>query len=551
MKLNKSSDLLFKLFLLTISGLLFGFSFPPFKTGIFAAFAFIPLFFVLSDVDRYGKAFRYSYFLFFIANLISISWIGGFIHGKDPYLMIAGGALLFVHPVFLSVPILIFIFIRRNLSYKTAIFSFPLVWVSFEYLHSITEIAFPWLTLGNTQTYDLTLIQYVSYTGVYGISFWLLLLNVFIFVLIVKIILDEWKILSKKSVLLFIVILGVYFIPKFYGIHLLNSSDKNEIDSNLIVSIIQPNIDPWEKWEAGTQAIQLETYQSMTEEIQKNTQLIIWAETATPYYILMPQYQYYFEKLRHQIDTLQIPLLTGISDIYIYKETEKIPPSAKRFKISGERYDSYNSSLLLIPNSPRLQKYAKIRLVPFSERVPYADFLNFLNFLEWGVGIGGWGIGKDTTIFSFSLKDSTEVRFSNLICYESIYPGFVSKFVNKGAEFLTIITNDSWWGNTFGPYQHLQIAVLRAVENRRWIARCANGGISAFIDPYGRIYHKTKMYSRAVISQDIELKKDLTYYSKNGDAFSQLCLFFAAVILVAAASQKFYKKIRRNQHEVY
>lgn len=541
---NKSKYL--SLFLLTISGVMLGFSFPPFQTGIFSAFAFIPLFFVLSDKDSYGKAIRSSYFVFFIFNLIAISWVGGFVEHKDPYLMVAGAFLLVVHPLFLSVPIVAFTFIRRNLNFKSAIYTFPFVWVSFEFLHSSTELAFPWLTLGNTMSYDLSLIQYASFTGVYGVSFWILIINVLVFIFMVKILLKEWTIFSKQSLLLFFLLFTIYLLPKVYGTSVMN--DGKKIQSKKIrIALIQPNIDPWEKWEFDSQQSQLELYQSMTAKIPRDLDLIIWPETATPYYVLMPQYQLYFDKIKKQVDSLNVPLFTGIPDIYVYKQSDKVPPSAKQFRSTGEYYDSYNSSMLLIPHSSEIQKYAKIRLVPFSERVPYADALHFLSFPQWGVGIGGWGIGKDTTVFNFQLNDSTHVKFSNLICYESIYPTFVASFVRKGAEFLTIITNDSWWGDSYGPYQHQRYAIFRAIENRRWIARSANGGISCFIDSYGRIYKQTEMYTSATVVGSIHLRNDLTFYSKHGDVFTMFCLFASGVILMAALGKIFYIKVRSTQ----
>jgi apolipoprotein N-acyltransferase len=526
--------------------MMLGFSFPPFKTGILIAFAFIPLFFVLSEYDSYGKAFRSSYFTFFIFNLIAISWVGGFGEHKDFYLIIAGIFLLVVHPLFLSVPIIIFTFIRRNLSFKLAVYAFPFIWVSFEFLHSLSELAFPWLTLGNTMSYDLSLIQFINYTGVFGLSFWVLCINVVCFVLFVRILLKEYSIVSRQSLSMVVLILIIYFLPKIHGTLVLQKSQQAQ-QRKVNIAIIQANIDPWEKWEYDTQEYQLEKYQSMTKNIPDSIDLVIWSETATPYYVLMPQYEFYFQKIKKQVDGLNTALLTGIPDIYIYKAGDKIPPSSRIFRNTSEFYDSFNSSMLLIPHSNQIQKYAKMRLVPFSERVPYADALHFLSFPQWGVGIGGWGIGKDTTVFKLPLKDSTKVKFSNLICYESIYPTFVSNFVRKGAEFLTIITNDSWWGDSFGPYQHQRYAIFRAVENRRWIARCANGGISCFIDSYGNVYDQTRIFTTTMIVNSIKVNDDLTFYTIHGDVFAKICLFISGFFVAAALGKKIYLKVRSLQ----
>ena len=167
----------YRFILASISGLMLGLAFPPVPTGATAVFAFIPLFLLFESIDTYGVTFRYSYLVFFIFNLLTLYWTGGYAFGKDIYQMIAGTLLLLVHPFFFCLPIIAWLFIRRHLGFKISILIFPFLWVAFEYLHSLNEISFPWLTLGNTQTYDLAIIQFASFTGVYGVTFWLLWLN--------------------------------------------------------------------------------------------------------------------------------------------------------------------------------------------------------------------------------------------------------------------------------------------------------------------------------------------------------------------------------------
>ncbi len=539
-----------KFFLLTLSGILFGFSFPPFETGIFSLFAFVPLFFVLSDVN--GRNFLNAYYTFFVFNLISISWVGGFNHAKDTYLMLAGSALLIIHPFILSIPIAVFNFIHRNLNFKTAIYSFPFLWVSFEYLHSITEFAFPWLTLGNTLTYDLPLIQMSEFVGVYGLSLWIVLMNVLIFILIVKYILKEFSFRDLNNLALIGLILFFYFLPKLYGNYILTQQNLGYAGKLVRIGIIQPNIDPWEKWNTIQEVKQIEIQLNMSNEIADSSDLIIWPETGIPFYIFLPQYEVYLNELRDSVNRKRFSLLTGFPDIQFFNRIdEKVPKTAKKSKINGNIYTTYNSSFLITPNSKEIQKYSKIRLVPFSERVPYAEILNFLNFPEWDVGISGWEIGKDTTVFILPLKNSDTVKFSNLICYESIYPTFVKDFVRKGAEFLTIITNDSWWGDTFGPYQHERYAILRAIENRRWIARCANGGISCFIDPYGKVYNPTSMFEQASIHMGIYTNGKLTFYTEKGDLIPEFSLLIIMFVISAILSKKVYLHIRRKNEQIH
>jgi len=526
-----------------LTGVMLGFAFPPFPTGILAAFAFVPLFLLIESTETYGEALRYSYLAFLVFNLIVLYWPGGFVHAKDPYLMIAGVLLILVHPFFFCATILGWMYLMRHFGFTTSLWLFPLLWVAFEYLHSLFEIGFPWLTLGNTQTYDLSLVQFISYTGVYGLSFWLLVMNVLAYILYVKFSTRTWKPSSLKAITLVIGLLVVYFLPKVYGNSVLQRNKYSSTENQVRIGIVQPNIDPFDKWQSPVHR-QIGILQQHTYEVSKqNVDLVIWPETAIPFYIIDPQNRSFLTQLKQQVRQLNVNLLTGIPYRIFYEEGDVIPNSSKVAE-DGRRYDSFNSSMLLQSSDQKIQIYSKVLLVPFAERVPFSEELSFLNAMRWNFGLGGWGIGRDTTVFRFKTRESREVSFSNLICYESIYPGFVANFVRKGAQFLTIITNDSWWGNTSGAYQHLQFALLRAVENRRWITRCANGGISCFIDPFGRILRPSKLFTQSTIVGEIFPESELTFYSQYGDWLPEIALIVCSFFFAAAIGKKLYLKIR-------
>lgn len=523
---------------------MFAFAFPPFPTGVLAAFAFVPLLIVLAPGESLAQSFRSAYLAFLIENAVALMWISGLTHSRDPYLLASGIAVVLVHPLLMTIPVVAFAAIRRQLGLRVGLFSFPFLWVAFEYSHSITEFAFPWLLLGNTQTYDLPAIQFAAITGAYGVSFWLLWINVAAYVLFEKLALGTWTVRSWRSVGLGVGVLALYLLPKLYGGALMAGEDSHGWTHPVKVGMVQPNIDPFEKW-SEHRSEQLAVLDGLTNELAAHdVDVIVWPETAMPFYVLAPQNLYILEQLRAKVDSMNTALLTGIPDVHYYRQDEKIPTSSKVIEATGQRYDTFNSSMLVQPHSREIQKYAKIRLVPFAERVPYLEFYPFLETLQWNLGLGGWGIGTDTTVFQLRLRDSATVTFSNLICYESIYPGFVAEFVRKGAQFLTIVTNDSWWGNLQGPYQHQQYAVLRAVENRRWIARCANGGISCLIDPWGRVVAPTKMFTRTVLSAAIEARSERTFYAQHGDVFAQGCLMTSGLLLAAALGQKLRVFIR-------
>ncbi len=269
------------------------------------------------------------------------------------------------------------------------------------------------------------------------------------------------------------------------------------------VGIVQPNIDPWSKWEGANSLAgrekQVDDYLAFTRDQKKeDVQMSVWPETAILFDL--PAIPGQRDRLRQTLDSLGMTLTSGYIN-YKYYEAGRSPATSSVIRGTNVHYDSFNSILFLDPKNNLIQSYSKMRLVPFAERIPYAESIPFLiEPLRWGVGISNWGIGSDSTVF----EDSTlHVKFLAMVCYESIFPEFVSSFVNRGAEFLVFITNDSWWGNTSGARQHCQIAALRAVENRRWVVRCANGGISCFVDPLGRMYDKTEMYTEASIVRSI------------------------------------------------
>ncbi len=531
-----------------LSGLMLGCAFPPLPTSIFAAFAFVPFFILFEEIEDYGESFRYSYLTFLIFNIITIYWTGGFAHGRDWYMMLAGALLLVVHPFFFLVPIAGWVFVRRQFGISISLFSFPFIWVGFEYLHSLTDLSFPWLCLGNTQAFNLSVIQFSSFTGVYGISFWLLCLNVLVYYLYAKLSLKEWSLTSPRTLGWILSILAIYAVPLIYGEAILVAGrNQHPVGVSAVrVGIVQPNVDPFEKWQ-GNPVKQVSDLQQMTNEVAGDSvDLVLWPETAIPFYILEPRNRVIFDLVKEQVDLLGLNLLTGAPILREYKQGESIPRSS-RTGAQGQRYDSFNGSLLLQPHTNEIQEYEKILLVPFAERVPFSEQLSFLNAVEWNFGLGGWGIGHDTTVFVCRARDSSLMKFSNLICFESIYPGFVANFVRRGAQFLTVITNDSWWGNTSGAYQHEQTTVLRAVENRRWIVVCGNGGISCVIDPFGHILRSTELFTRKTLTVSVVPNMELTCYSRYGDWFAEVCLALGLSVVSGGIGRKTYFHIRRAQ----
>jgi apolipoprotein N-acyltransferase len=246
----------------------------------------------------------------------------------------------------------------------------------------------------------------------------------------------------------------------------------------------------------------------------------------------------------------KVYLLTGMPDIRYYTNGPDLPSDAKYSKEGDYYYRTYNAIFLFSPYTRNIQRYGKMKLVPFGERVPFVDTFPFLgDLIRWGVGITGWNVGRDTMVFKVPLRIKNEknpldtLKLNGLVCYESIYPDFVAVFVQKGAQLITVVTNDSWYGNSSGPYQHKEMSVLRAVENRRSVLRAANGGISCFINPLGITVIQSKMFTKDIIVTDVPIEKGETIYTKTHSVIPVLCSVFSlwliGIIILRKIKEKF------------
>jgi apolipoprotein N-acyltransferase len=230
-----------------------------------------------------------------------------------------------------------------------------------------------------------------------------------------------------------------------------------------------------------------------------------------------------------------------------YNDPDAAPNDARVSK-SGKKWDSFNSVILLEPGkkNEEFTTHKKVKLVPFSERVPYQEIFPFAEKLvNWGVGISHWQRGKELNLFELENKTlKPRAKFEAIICFESVFSELVSEGVNGGAEFIAIVTNDGWWGNTAGPYQHEQYAVLRAIENRKWVIRCAQTGISCFIDPLGNINDEINYFTEGVKTRDIIANTEKTFYSENGDIAGKVSLFVSTISLMFVLFLYLKRKIK-------
>lgn len=534
------------LFLALLSGVALGISFPPFPLGVVACFALVPLLLIFEFTDGFSRPLRYTYITFFVLQLISVYWMGGFAHAQHAMQMFGGALLILAHPFFFFIPVIGYLLVRRTFGIGYALVALPFIWVGFEYIHSIGDLAFPWHTLGNTQTYDIVRAQFITFTGVYGLSFWIVTINAIAFYLVMNIASKRWMITSKPAITTAIIIVVIHFIPFIYGTAVL--SNEQEYSDKVRVGVVQPDMDPFDKWEFSRGDLTQQLIDQSARLIPDAPDLIVWPENAITFYMMHPQNTSFRGMVDDFVDETGVPVLTGLPYMKTYPEDDA-PRTAKINEFTGEHYQSFNGAVMLEPHREEYDYYGKIVLVPFVEKIPFGDLFEFAVKIRRSIGIGGWDVGPDTTVFSFTDTLEQERQFGTVICYESVYPGFVRHFTNRGADFLVVITNDSWWGKTPGPRQHLQMSVFRAIENRRAIARSANGGISAYLDPYGRILYETDLFTRTQTVLDIPVSDQMTFYARHGDVFSKLCMLLGILPIVASAGERMRQRMFTTQNK--
>lgn len=404
----------------------------------------------------------------------------------------------------------------------------PFIWVSLEYLRSFLLTGFPWLFIGHSQHQYLTLIQISDITGVYGISFMLVLINAGMAELILLLNSDyKHNTFSFYSIINAIFPVILLTVVTLYGFSCIK---RYTTETGANVSVIQGNIlqnvknipDKIQKVE------NLQKYVTLSmENIGKNVDLVVWPETMIPGILnLDPNLsgrsidRISQESIKNLAYVLNSHLLIGGTSI----ETE------------NNNQFFYNSAFFYNKNGEFVDRYDKIHLVPFGEYTPLKKYFPFLaKLVPYEVSLSH---GVNMEIFNLPLEGSKNIKFGVLICYEDTIPSLVREFRNKGADFFINITNDGWFKNSAELDQHLAIMVFRAVENRSGIVRAANTGISAFVNPNGKVYNKLQDKSgkyreiEGVLTDRIRLTKEttVTWYTKHGDCFAFFCLLFSGIV---------------------
>ncbi len=423
------------------------------------------------------------------------------------------------------------------LYYRLRLVSKPLVsytglvcfWIGYEYLHQSWDLAFPWMNLGNGFAEAHYLIQWYEYTGVYGGTLWILACNILIFETY-----KAYRATAAGKIKLTALAIAAALLPVIISLGVYYGYTEKSNPANIVV--VQPNIDPYEKFGNLHTSAQIERMIHLSDSLgQSNTEYFIWPETA----ISQKTEEI---NIRAEANFLAIQnflsqykngnLLSGIESFTLYDNQKT---ATARFDEQQHLYFDVFNAAVLIENSPKVQFYHKSKLVPGVEQTPFSNSMGFLKpaFEAFGGSAGSYGKQDEPSVF----YSQSGIGAAPVICYESIWGEYVAEYIKKDAQFIAIITNDGWWGNTSGKDQHLQYAKLRAIETRRWVARSANTGISAFINQRGDITQQTKWWVPAALKADINLNEDLTFYVKHGDyiarAGSAGCGIFGIFLLAS------------------
>jgi apolipoprotein N-acyltransferase len=502
-----------------LSGLLLWIAWPPTPYTTFLLFiGFVPMLLAMENiiestaVKKGRQIFNVSFIGFFVWNAASIYWVYNALKQDGNLVAIPVTLIPYsLGPLLMATACWLYYRLRLLTTRGWSLAGLVCLWIGYEYLHQSWDLNFPWMTLGNGLAVTHQWIQWYEYTGVYGGTIWVWAVNILAFLIYVGMREAQTKQVRLKLITAFVLTL---LLPIGFSLFTYYNYTEQKNPSNIVA--VQPNIDPYDKEGGIPAALQIDVMIHLSRQIaQPNTEFFLWPETAIPEYMdedKIQQNTYYKQAHYFLRNYKNGNLLTGGETYKLYNNRQT--PTASPTQQPGVFADSF-SSALNIENGDRVQFYHKSRLVPGAESLPFGNALSFLKpvFEHLGGATGAYGSQPDAEVF----YSQSGIGVDPVICFESIWGGYVARSVKKGAQFIAIITNDGWWENTSGKDQHLDYAKLRAIETRRWVARSANTGISAFINQRGDIVQQTKWWTKTAIKQDINLNSDLTFYVQHGD----------------------------------
>jgi len=508
---------------IALSSLAWAFCYPPFPFGPLAFIVLVPGMLATTRLNL-KQAFWYHFSAGILYNCVMYWWIYN-VMKVGPALVIGSGLVLLILALSAFNGLLgwLFRFLQKR---KYGLIAYPILWAGLEVVRTRGEISFPWNNIGYALGNHVSLIQSVSYLGIFGLSLAIVCTNLLVF-----------KALQNSSTTPFkhriIYVTVAAMLPLFLAIQgsVSLASPNPKASDSLDISLVQPSIPQTKKWEETYfQEVMQKTWETM-EGFGKpspiiGTDLVVLAETAVPDFLRSRGDLY--GKFQQAAQATGADFLVGALDAV---------PDPKPY----HAYLFYNSAFLFSGQAKQdtVLQYSKMRLVPFSERLPFDDVFPIINYVN--LGEGDFSAGNHYALWH------RRIPYSPSICYEIIYPDFARGARKKGAELLVNITNDGWFGYSNAPFQHANIARFRSIEVGAAIARCSNAGISVFYDYKGRILSKTKLQEQTVLRQKIPILFRDTWYLKHGDQvedflFWVFILGLSASIAIAFSERKIKSK---------
>jgi len=492
-----------------VSGLLLVLSFPKFGHGAVAWVALVPLLVALPGTSGW-RAFRLGYITGAVSALGLLYWVSLVVVQYGDIPLPIGIAIMVALCLAFALFPSVFAWVAARLAASfgaRGLLGAPLVWVGTELLRAHTAFQFPWCQLGYSQYRNLPAIQIASVTAVYGVSFLLVASSALLAFLVV-----ERDARSRRAAVAGLVLLvGGTLGGGAWALR------RPLVEAGQVrVGLVQGGIRQEEKWAPGSAWDNIGRHVQLTDEAAaRGARLVVWPESAVPF--LFDRHATLADALRRTVTARDIYLFFGNDD----REIE----GQGRIFVGAK---------LLTPEGDLTLRYHKIQLVPFGEYVPMQPLFT----------LGGRFAAKVVReVSDFSPGSEPVVAevdghlVGGFICYEAIFPALVRRFAADGAELLINVTNDAWYGTTSAPHQHLAMAAFRAVENRRYMVRAANTGITAVVDPWGRVLEPTRLFDRTVLVRDVPFIAEKSLYTRYGDAFARGCLA-AALALVAATVRR-------------
>jgi apolipoprotein N-acyltransferase len=529
-----------KIFLALSTGVLLSFGWISIGPGLILLFALLPLFFLENHLFKFrDKKRSYTvipYFLlsFFVFNTLSIWWIWN------------AAAIGAIAAILINTSLMTFVFylfhqLRRQFDDKTAFIGLVFLWIGFEYFHTRWELNFPWLNLGNGLAKNISFIQWYEYTGITGGTLWILLSNILLYKTVQRYLKFQT---FHASLMHLITWLLIILIPSWISLHRYHHYEETGETKNF--TLLQPNIDPYsEKFGGMTNQDQM---QRMLELAKAHTgqqvDFIIGPETAIQETLNLsePEKNKSLAMINDFIDFHpESEWLIGAMARSFYEiGKDSIPPSARKLRNAEVYYDNFNTAVFLSPEG-EMETYHKSQLVVGVEKMPFPKTMKFLDrlILNMGGTTGTLGMDKVRKVFTSS-KDG--IKLAPIICYESIYGEYVNEYIRNGANYLIVITNDGWWGDTGGYKQHWRFSQLRAIETRRSIARSANTGISGFINQKGEIIKKSDYWVEESLYGSLISNNKLSFYVVYGDFIGRIFSFIAVLLILYLISAGLIKK---------